>query len=353
MNGQWQTIDFDPETAGADLWRQYHAYRRARWEERGDPDEPYLPDDTYAASWRLERQEEDWAQFDRVVVDGDRIIAAIGGGAPKPGTKNHATNGHIMWGSCSVLKPWRRQGIGRSWLEHTLERLPVTGATTLTASTHEPDGHAFLRAVAGEPKQLVRYSRTDFRALDWALIDRWVAEAATRAPGHTVEVFERRLPEALWPEYCLAKEEQMRHIPRDGLDMGDWSFTPKDQAERYKSMDAVNQDHNVIWVRDPEGSIVAITDVGWAPFQADQVQQFFTGVHPQARGRGLGKLIKARMLQLVRDRYGEHDLRWVRTDNATSNAAMLAINERLGFKEHKILGIYQADQGQIERFLAR
>lgn len=352
MNGQWQTIDFDPETASPDLWRQYHVYRRARWEERGDPDEPYLPDDEFAASWKLERQEEDWAQFDRVVVDGDRIIAAIGGGAPKPGTKNHATNGHIMWGSCSVLKPWRRQGIGRHWLAYSLAKMPLTGATTLTASTHEPDGHAFLRAVAGEPRQLVRYSRTDFRTLDWALIDRWVAEAATRAPGHTVEVFERRLPEGLWPEYCLAKEEQMRHIPRDGLDMGDWSFTPKDQAERYKAMDAVNQDHNVIWVRDPEGAIVAITDVGWGPYQADQVQQFFTGVHPQARGRGLGKLIKARMLQLVRDRYGEHDLRWVRTDNATSNAAMLAINERLGFKEHKILGIYQADQGQVERFLA-
>ena len=353
MNNDLQAIDFDPETASPELWRMYHAYRRARWEERGDPDEPYTPDDQFVASWQQERQEEDWSQYDRVIVDGDRIIAAIDGGAPKPGTKNHTTNGHILWGSCSVLKAWRRRGIGSGWLAHALEKMPLTDATTLMASTTEPDGHAFLRAVAGEPKQLVRYSRTDFQALDWGLIDRWVAEAATRAPGYTVETYERRLPEALWPEYCLAKEAQMHHIPRDGLDMGDWSFTPRDQADRYKWMDTLNADHNVVWVRDPEGSIVAITDVGWYPFKADLLQQFFTGVHPSARGRGLGKLIKARMLQLARDRYVEHNLRWMRTDNATSNAAMLAINERLGFGEYKIQGIYQAKKEEIERFLAR
>ena len=58
--------------------------------------------------------------------------------------------------------------------------------------------------------------------------------AGTRAPGYRVEVFERRLPEALWPEYCRAKEEQMRHIPRDGLDMGDWMYTAvvRSTAER-------------------------------------------------------------------------------------------------------------------------
>ncbi len=353
MSNTWQTIDIDPETINEDLLRGFHDYRRARWEERGDPDEPFAPDDQFVASWRLEREEADWEQYDRVVLDGDRIVAAIGGGAPKPGTDNHATNGHILWSNCAVLGAWRRRGIGRGRLAHVLERMPVTGATTPMASTHEPDGHAFLSAIAGEPKQLVRYSRTDFQSLDWEQIDRWVAEAARRAPDYTVEVYEHRLPEALWPEYCVAKQEQMRHIPRDGLDMGDWSFTPKDQAERYKELDALNADHNVVWVRDPEGRIVAITDVGWYPYKADLLQQFFTGVHPSARGRGLGKLVKARMLQLARDRYADQHLKWMRTDNATSNAAMLAINVQLGFKEYKVSGIYQADREQIARFLAR
>ena len=246
MKNDLTTIDFDPETASPDLWHKFHVYRLARWEERGDPDEPYTPDDEFAARWRLERGEEDWVTYDRVILEGDRIIASYDGGATKPGTKNHSTNGHILWGSCAVLKPWRRRGIGRGWLAHALERMPLTAATTLTGSTTEADGHAFMSAVAGEPKQLVRYSRVDFQALDWDQIDRWVAEAATRAPGYTVEVYERRLPEALWPEYCLAKQEQMNHIPRDGLNMGDWSFTPKDHAERYKEIDALNADHHVV-----------------------------------------------------------------------------------------------------------
>jgi len=352
MNESWILREMNPQNVDAELWRSYHRYRRARWEERGDPDEPYLPDDRFEASWLHEWQEEDWANYEIIVSQGEEIVASFGGGAPKPGTPNHASNGHIFFSGGGVLEPWRRQGIARAWLRKVLEQMPKTGAHTLMVNTHEPAGKAFMERLAGPPKQWVRYSRTAFPTLDWALIDRWSAEAASRAPGYTLEIHEQRLPEPLWPEYCAAKEEQMRHIPRDALDMNDWSFQPKDQAEMYKWMDSMQGHHHVIWVRDPNGEIVAITDVGWYPHKADLVQQFFTGVHPKARGKGLGKWIKAEMLRLARERYADQHLQWVRTDNATSNAAMLAINERLGFREYKVAGIYQAGREQIEAFLA-
>lgn len=351
MNDTWTLRDLSPDTVDAELWRRYHRFRRLRWEERGDPDEPFVPDAEFEASWLQEWQEEDWVNREVLALVGDEVVASFGGGAARPGSKNHARNGHIFWSGGGVLKAHRRRGIGRAWLRIAQEQMPKTGARTMTVNTHEPDGKAFMERLAGPPKQWSRYSRVDFRALDWPLIDRWVAEAADRAPGYRLEAFEHRLPEALWPEYCAAKEEQMRHIPRDGLDMNDWSFQPKDQAEMYKWMDTLKGQHHVIWVRDPAGEIVAITDVGWYPHKEDLLQQFFTGVHPKARGKGLGKWVKAAMLQLARERYGAQGLAWMRTDNATSNAAMLAINERLGFKEYKVAGIYQAGLEQIEAFL--
>ena len=63
MTSDWQELEFDTATASPDLWRMYHAYRRARWVERGDPEEPYSPDDVFADSWRQERQEQDWSAF--------------------------------------------------------------------------------------------------------------------------------------------------------------------------------------------------------------------------------------------------------------------------------------------------
>lgn len=344
--------EIDPSTATPDLWRRYHTFRRARAVE-SDPDDPVVPDDVYEQAWREERDDQDWAYRDAIVEADGQIVATFGTEAPKPDTPNYANNGHMMFGSAAALGPWRRRGIGRAWLRHVLDWMPETGATSLMASTHEPDGHAFLTWLAGEPRQRLRYSRTDFRALDWGMIQRWVDEAAGRAPGYTLEIHTRRLPEDLWDEYCAAKTEQMRHIPRDGLDMGDWVFDADDQRDFYRLLDTYAADHNVIWVRDPGGRIVAITDVGYYPHQPRYVQQFFTGVHPDARGLGLGKWVKARMLQLAREAYGDRDIHWVRTDNATSNAPMLAINERLGFREYRVRGIYQAHRDQIAERLGR
>ncbi len=353
MEQRFEEIPFDPNSADDDLWRRYHVYRRARWEERGDPDWPFSPDDTYADSLRALLRDEDDAHYHFVVAQGDRIVASFGGMACRPGTANHEANGHILRSFGAVLKPWRRRGIGRSWLERTLAWMPLTGATTLTVYVDDPDGHPFMRAICGEPRQIDRRSRADLDALDWDMVDRWVASAGETAPGYVVALHEHRLPEALWSEYCAAVEELQRHAPRDGLDMGDWRFTPKDMASQYEEADIQEADHHVVLVRDPQGEIVAVTDAGWYPYAPDQLQQFFTGVHPRARGLGLGKLIKARMLQFARIRYASDKLRWVNTSNAASNAAMLGINERLGFREHLVTGTYQAGKAQIEAYLGR
>jgi len=85
--------------------------------------------------------------------------------------------------------------------------------------------------------------------------------------------------------------------------------------------------------------ISSMTDTAWAPYKPTILEQRFTGVRTDARGRGLGKWIKAEML--VRLRQIQPEIQWVVTENAGSNASMLGINKKLGFKQFRAETEYQ------------
>ena len=60
--------------------------------------------------------------------------------------------------------------------------------------------------------------------------------------------------------------------------------------------------------------------------------------------------VKAAMLLHLRERYPE--ARWMSTENAGSNAAMLKINRAMGFKTYREGTIYQMGRDDLERRLA-
>src|SRR5258708_13729646 len=100
--------------------------------------------------------------------------------------------------------------------------------------------------------------------------------------------------------------------------------------EDYARLEIGHDQLHTILTREPDGVISAITDTSWAPHRPTVIEQRFTGVRPDARGRGLGKWIKAAMLRQVHELHPE--ARWVTTANAGSNAPTPAINKKLRFQ---------------------
>ncbi len=96
--------------------------------------------------------------------------------------------------------------------------------------------------------------------------------------------------------------------------------------------------------------LAGYTEVFWNPNQPETLRQDDTGVFPQYRRRGLGRWLKAAMLKKVlRD---HPQIKHVRTGNADSNAAMLRINQQLGFKPYKSWSVWQVELKQVLAYLA-
>ena len=110
-------------------------------------------------------------------------------------------------------------------------------------------------------------------------------------------------------------------------------------------------DQHTVLTREPDGSISGITDVSFTPHLPTLIEQMFTGVRPEARGRGLGKWIKAAMLEKIRAEHAQAE--WMITGNAESNGPMLSINHRLGFKEYRAAAVYQLSRDRLAEVVAR
>ncbi len=332
----------DPKTASRDFWTRYHAYRRLRQKETR-PDDPIRPDDQVEARMRRDDPFEIVYLYE-MQRDG-QMWSWFKGSTLRPGTPEYDTNKQFFWVDCSVRKDVRRRGIATSWIPLVVDLLDRHGCTVLNVDTEQESGHAFLRWLGAEEKLTGAENRLDLKDVDWRMVERWITEGAEHSPQTRLEVYDGRLPEELWDDYSRQLTPIVNTLPYENLDHGDEVITPDNFREWYAQMDIGNERHHVVIAREPDGVIAGVTDMTWAPFRPMVIEQELTAVLPSARGRGIGKWIKATMLLHVRQLYP--DLRWVSTGNASSNAPMLSINRRLGFKQYRAGSEYQISRQRL------
>ena len=335
-------VEVNPNSADADFWRRYHAFRRERHAETR-PDDPVRPDELEEQHMKHERPFDIIHRYE--ISEGGRMLSWFTASTVKPGAPGYDQNHHLFEAMAEVGRDHRRQGIGRSWLPLVLELMDRHGCTVLSCDAEEDSGHAFLKWLGAEPKIWGAENRLRLADVDWRMVQRWIDDGPVRSPDTKLEVYDSHPPESMWDEFAPQLAALLNTMPFDDLDHGEVVITSAQLRNWYERMDLLQEVHHVVLTREPDGAISGMTDVSWAPHRPTIVVQMFTGVRPEARGRGIGKWIKALMLDRIRRRYP--DVEWISTGNANSNGPMLAINHKLGFREYRAGIGYQMTRDQL------
>lgn len=244
----------------------------------------------------------------------------------------------------------RRLGVGTALLEATLDICDENGRTNLTGAgvTSEPVT-AFWEAAGMRLGLVERESRLWMADTDPELMQRWIDARTDRAGDYRLVHFRGHTPPAHL-EAMATMMTAMNDAPTDDLDINPDIWTERDVAELDDYLVTGGVDRWCSLILDPHGDPAAMTVVMLRTSLPRFAAQGDTVVLATHRERGLGRWIKADMWQRLRADAPE--LEAIDTDNAQSNAPMLAINVAMGFAPLHETGYWQADVADVRRALA-
>jgi len=238
------------------------------------------------------------------------------------------SNTHVAHIDIWVPRERRRQGFGSALLAAAEERARTAGRTLGMAQVNSPapSGRAFFEAHGYVAGLVSHCNRLLLAEVDRSLVASWVADAD---PGFDLVLVDGHAPDHLVPP-LLEAVAAINDAPTDDLDLEGEAFSP----DRFRAMEAAvdasgHRRCTFLAQHRATGAGAGFTTVRWDPEEPTVVWQRGTAVLPHHRGHRLGRRMKAAMLQHVLA--AAEGAREVQTENAGTNAHMLAINDALGF----------------------
>ena len=258
-----------------------------------------------------------------VVRDGDQAV-----GLSHNDVRVGHGNEHMAWvDDLYVLPSHRRRGIGRQLFEENVAFARAHDRTLLLFGhdAKSVDGAAFAATVGAKPGNVERQNRVRVADLDRALLESWLQPA----PGYSLVQFDDRCPDDLL-DAVVECQSVMNDAPHTEL-LGDDVYTP--QHWRDTERERIEYDVTFWYAGVRHDASGAIAGYSSMTIRADKpwlISQEDTAVHPDHRGKAIGRWLKATNALRVLDE--RPDAMWIETWNDGSNRWMLAINDDMGFR---------------------
>jgi mycothiol synthase len=280
--------------------------------------------------------------------DGDRAMLLSFAVLVMPRTEE---NQHAAQIELDVVPEARRQGLGKRMLGLMADTAAQAGRRLLILNTNsnQPGGAAFMERLGASAALVGHINQLVLAEVDRAMLRAWQERAETRAPDFTLGLWEGAYPNDHLGEIA-ALFQAMNLAPRGDLDVEDFRWTPEQMRQIQDMKIGRGGIPWTMYLRDnATGELAGFTEINWNPSQPAVVWQGGTAVWPKYRNQGLGRRLKAAMLEKVlRER---PEVEYVRTENADSNAAMLKINQELGFQPYYTSTMWQVAIDQVRAYL--
>ncbi len=332
---------FDPLTATETDWLALNRFENVMHASYG-PDEPPVQIDRTRLDYEAARPltpRKHW-----LVRTGDQAdILASGSVEFRSGSGNDQVATFLI----DVAPDLRRQGIAARLLPLVVEAATAEKRSLLTTRTDDrvPAGQAFLKRLGANRTEDWTHSRLDLQGVDRTLMATWIARASERASDFKL-VFWKGLSRTHDQARLVAKVHALAIPPLESVGSAPHEMSPKETLQ----WEAARADRGIErWTlaarHEASGDYAGLTALNVDPYQPEAVGQGDTGVLPEYRGLGLGRLLKAAMLEKVVRELPE--ARYIRTGNDATNKPMLKINEEMGFKPYKTVTLWQIDVASV------
>ncbi len=260
-------------------------------------------------------------------------------------------NQHAAEFDVKVLPAYRGHGLARSLLQKVIELPQRENRSLLIGWTTDrvPAGDAFMERIGARHGMLERVSQLELTELNRDLMNEWLARAPERATGFALEFHEGTFPESDL-QAIVDLLHVMNDAPREALELEDEQLTVEDVRgwQTWRAERGITT--WTLFAREvATRKLAGFTETFWRPSNPELLQQGGTGVWPQYRNKGLGRWLKAAMIEQVLRECPQ--VKRIRTDNANSNAPMLKINYDLGFKHFLTNRAWQVEVQTVRAYL--
>ncbi|MFE6910378.1 GNAT family N-acetyltransferase [Streptomyces erythrochromogenes] len=270
-------------------------------------------------------------------VSGGGAVSGEGDGVAALLLFTEEGNTHTAFLDVLTVRPEaRRRGVGTALWERVREELIAEGRTSVAVMLDlGGPGQAFAEASGFENVLPMAWYVQDVPAGD-AAADRSDQPPAT--PGYELLTWYGLVPDA-WAPAAAAAHAAMEDAPTGDMDERIQPWTP----ERLHTLQQLILDRGgdmiTVAAVTPGGEVAAYTEIVLPDPGGTAALQYDTVVVPAHRGHGLGRAVKRHMVAQAAARHPQ--LRRIATTVADENGPMRAVNEALGQRRERGVGVFQ------------